>query len=280
MRVGLALGGGGARGLAHLGVLTALTQAGITIEAVAGTSFGALVGALYATTKDPKITCERVLAFLRSPGFRRVSATVHRSRRGIALTRPGLMTEQDYLRLIASVVDENTIEALAVPFAAVATDLVNGREVVLRAGSIRRAVAASSALPSVFPPIHVNGRLLVDGGWVNVVPVEAARALGADVVIAVHTAERMGRRPPLRNGLDVLRRANDITRSLLSRHQLAGVDLVIQPDVGEVTWSEFGRAADCIARGKEAARRIFPVLAARLKTGDLSPRSLRQRARR
>ncbi len=266
MRVGLALGGGGARGLAHLGVLTVLAEAGLEIEVVSGTSFGALVGAVYAATRDADVTTRRVLAFLQSPPFRRVGTALHRSTRGIALTRPSLITPKAYADLIASCIEDTTIERLPIRFAAVATDLIGGREVVLRTGSLRRAVAASSALPGVFPPVRVNGRLLVDGGWVDVVPLKAARALGAEVLIAVHAAERIAHRAFPHTGLEVLCRANDITRSLLSDQRLAGADLVIEPAVGAMAWNEFNRAADCIARGEEAARRSLPALRALLKS--------------
>lgn len=265
MRIGLALGGGGARGLAHLGVLAVLAKAGLQIEVVSGTSFGSLVGAVYAATRDPAVTTRRVLAFLQSPPFRRVGTAIHRSTRGVALTRPSLITPKAYTDLIASCIEDTTIERLPIHFAAVATDLIGGGEVVLRTGSLRRAVAASSALPGVFPPVRRGGSLLVDGGWVNVVPVAAARAAGADVIIAVHAAEAPGGHERVQTGLDLLRRAGDISRQRLGAHGLREADVVIQPEVGHIVWTAFGRAAECIARGEAAARRSLAVITARLK---------------
>lgn len=259
-RIGLALGGGGARGLAHLGVLTVLAETGLEIAVVSGTSFGALVGAVYAVTRDSDVTTRRVMALLQSSLFRRVGTAIQRSTHGMALTRLSLITPKAYADLIASCIEDTTIERLPIRFAAVSTDLIGGCEVVLRTGSLRRAVAASSALPGVFPPVRSGGYLLVDGGWADVVPVAAARALGADVVIAVHAAEDPDRHEPLRTGLDVLRRANDISRRFLGAHGLREADVVIQPEVGRIAWTAFGRAEECIARGEAAARRSLGAI--------------------
>lgn len=173
VRVGVALSSGGAAGMAHVGVLEALIAAGIVPEVVAGTSAGSMVGAAYAAGQ--------------LEGFRQVMCGLTRSRvlRLFDPTWPqsGLLEGRRPLDLIRPHIGSR-IEDLRFPYAAVATDLRSGCEVVLRSGSVARAIRASSAVPGIFTPILWNGKVLVDGGLVNPVPVDVVRALGADVVVA------------------------------------------------------------------------------------------------
>ncbi len=174
-RVGLALGSGAARGLAHIGVLRALDEAGIAVEVIAGTSMGALIGAVHAAgTLDSLAATFRTLDWPRMVSFL-----------DVVLPKSGLIDGARIAALVREHVRSGAIERLARPFAAVATDIVTGEEVVIRSGDVIEAVRASIAVPGIFTPVRRNGRILVDGGLVNPVPVAVARALGAGCVIAV-----------------------------------------------------------------------------------------------
>jgi NTE family protein len=182
--IGLVLGSGAARGFAHIGVMRTLMAHGIKPDIIVGTSMGALVGGCYATGQlDTLETWARSLTMRRVIGYLDVKIG------GSGLIRGGRLTHQ----LEASIGDSN-IEDLPIRFAAIATEIGTGHEVWLTHGSLALALRASYALPGIFPPVHLGGRWLVDGALVNPVPVSAARALGARVVIAVNMdADRFGR---------------------------------------------------------------------------------------
>ncbi len=283
LKVGLALGGGGARGIAHIGVLKVLESEGIHLQMIAGTSFGSIVGAMYAQNPAILPLQKRVLAFLKSEAFRRTKIFFikrHYEEKksksfmtnlktylqkgiffGISLQRPSFISEDVFLSQMAQLLEDEPIEKTAIPFVAVATDLSNATEVVLSEGSIRRAVAASCAIPGVLPPIHVNGAQLIDGGWVNQVPVEPLQSSGVDVVIAVNISEEVEAGDKVfDSGLDVVLRANEITRSVLSNKQLRDVDFSIRPEIGDIHWSDFWRYDEAIAKGEEAARAAIKPL--------------------
>ena len=182
-RIGLALGSGSARGWAHIGVLRALLDAGIRPDVVCGASVGAIVGAAYATGE-----LDRFEAWVRSMDRRKVMSYMDFKLAG------GMLKGERLVAFMRAHFDDRPIEALATPFAAVATALHSGDEVWLRSGSVADAVRASFALPGLFTPVWREGRLLADGGLVNPVPVSLARALGADVVIAVDlNHDKLGR---------------------------------------------------------------------------------------
>ncbi|MBI3805093.1 MAG: patatin-like phospholipase family protein [Nitrospirae bacterium] len=275
-KVGLALGGGGARGIAHLGVLKVLESEGIAFDLIAGTSFGAIAGAMYAQYPNADLVRRRVCDYLRSESFRKtklffIKKHYEEEKRtsfiknlksylqkgifwGISLRRSSFISEQDYIDHISRLFEEKGIEETVIPFFAVAADLAYGNEVVLSEGPIRRAIAASCAIPGIFPPITIGDSKLIDGGWVNQVPVEPLIHRGADFVIAVDASEAPAEMRELASGLDIVLRAGEITRKILSTAQLAKADLVIRPDVGKLHWSDFWRVEEVIQRGEEAAR--------------------------
>ncbi|MCW0207806.1 MAG: patatin-like phospholipase family protein, partial [Achromobacter sp.] len=174
-RIGLALGSGSARGLAHIGVLRALKEAGITVDLVAGTSMGAVIGAVFASGKIDGLSAR--LRNLDWPGIVALLDPV--------FPRSGLIDGQRVAEFVRAHVPSARIEDLLLPFAAVATDITNGEQVVATTGDLTEAVRASIAVPGIVTPVRSNGRILVDGGLVNPVPVSVARAMGADLVIAV-----------------------------------------------------------------------------------------------
>lgn len=177
-RVGLALGSGGARGAAHVGVLKVLERAGVRISAIAGSSIGAMVGGAYAAGVPLSRIEEEWLTTSRAKLLRSFLPT---------FPRAGLSSGAGLRRYLREILGDVRIEELPIPFAAVATDLDTGQAVVLRSGPLVEAIRASTAIPGVFQPVRWEGRLLVDGGMVEPLPVRVCRELGADLVIAVDT---------------------------------------------------------------------------------------------
>jgi NTE family protein len=261
-RIGIALGAGSARGWAHIGVLQALLEAGIVPESVCGTSIGALVGAVYAD--DEVAELER---WVKALTWRKLVGYFDLSFSGGILKGGKLF---DYLR--GSFLDKR-IEDLRRPFAAVATDLANGREVWLREGPVADAVRASIAMPGLFTPWLEGDRQLVDGALVNPVPVSLARAMEADFVIAVdlssntvgrHLREiESGKRQSKQPGvLEVVTGSLNIMSERITRSRLAGepADVVIQPLLGELGLLDYHRGAEAIAEGRAAAELMIPQI--------------------
>lgn len=174
-RIGLALGSGSARGLAHLGVIRAIEEAGIEVDCIAGSSMGALIGAIHAAGKLDELEAT----------FRDFDLKTMATFFDVVLPKSGLLDGAKVGELVRAHIHADAIEMLPRAFAAVATDIVSGEEVVIRSGDAIEAVRASISVPGIFTPVRSNGRILVDGGLTNPVPVSAVRALGAEFVIAV-----------------------------------------------------------------------------------------------
>jgi NTE family protein len=298
--VGLALGGGGARGLAHVGVLKVLHREGIPVDVLSGASFGSIIGGLYALHPDiDRLTAdvERVLSserfhkaklnFLRHEfeeerrmGFISNIKSFFRQQffYSVAFRLRQLIPEDEFTAIIDDLIDDVRFEDTRIPFACVATDISHGAEMVFDEGPLRPAVYGSAAIPGVFPPILYRGRYLVDGGWVNRVPVRPARALGADVVIGVDISEDFRLEPVenLKNGLELLIRANNVTGRLLCDTQLAEADVVVRPEVGHLHWAAFDQARFCIRKGEAAMEAALPAVREACRRGGAwraAPRS-------
>jgi len=281
-RLGLALGSGGARGLAHAGVLRALHEANIPIHVIAGTSMGAIVGALYANRPDPDAVWRGLEAYLDDREFSDYWAAfvprgddedregarpwagffdfMHRGR--IAVRTVATRSAEDRERLagpLARLFDGvDSFEDLALPFAAVALDLVSGDMVVYDRGPLLDGLYASCAIPGVFPPVEQDGRVIVDGGGPYRVPVEACRALGADFVVAVDIPGYM--EPRLRTGFDLGMRSNAIARDRLNEYVCASADVLIRPALERFHWADFKSGDQIRDLGHDAARAALPTL--------------------
>lgn len=257
-KIGIALGAGSARGWAHIGVLRALEKAGIKPQIVCGASIGALVGAVYADEDLDSLeewvlglTWRKVLGFFDisfSGGFLKGA-------RLISFLRENLLDKQ--------------VEDLALPFAAVATDLRSGREIWLREGLATDVVRASIALPGLFTPFELDGRLLVDGALVNPVPVSLCRAMGADFVIGVdlgsgrngrHAGGSRRERQP--NMIEVVAESISIMQVRITRSRLAGepADALIMPQLGEIGALDYHRAAESVKAGCLATEMMLPQI--------------------
>lgn len=280
-KLGIALGGGGARGGIHIGVLKVLEEEGISVHCVAGTSIGALVGGFYSLCLSARKIEQRLLSYLASdtfkkakfnllaqantgkeaPVFTRIASFIKKEfLLAMALTRPHLIPKEHFLENLAYFIPDTSMEGTRIPFAAVATDLETGEPVILRKGSLRYAVYASCSYPGVIEPLRLDGRLLVDGGVVAMVPVEAARLLGADIVLAVNAERSIGEKVEGLSGIEILFRADDIMAAELTRRQTRLADLLIQPEVGDTKWYEFHKMPQYIPIGEKAAREKIPEI--------------------
>ncbi|MBI2192142.1 MAG: patatin-like phospholipase family protein [Planctomycetes bacterium] len=289
-KIGLALGAGAARGLAHLGVLTALEENGIPIDVIVGTSFGALVAANYACFRNAREVREKIIRFALGRTFRREKfdfiLQASRSannflgrlatwvRKGImfssTLTRNGFISAEAMSHNIASCVPDCRIEDAAIPFCAVAADVHTGEELLITRGPMRQAVHASCAIAGVFPPVDIGGHVVVDGGCVDKVPVLPALKLGADVVIAVDVGSDLTIEQPT-NGAGMLWRASVIEGATLKRMQLCIADVVINPQVGKVHWADFHQPELLAELGETAALAALPGIRSALSIAGDAP---------
>lgn len=268
----LALGGGGVRGVAHLGVIAELEAAGVPIAGVAGTSSGALMGALWLTLGWERALA-RIHAFVgrglaaRMPdlgaarargGWRRALARlVSAGRLARLLVRRNLLTQEELLRRLEFLLDDRRMEELRLPFVAVATDNATGLEVRLSCGPLRLAVAASSAMPGLVAPVAWDGRRLQDGGAVAEIPVGAARALG-EPVIAVEVSEQLPDADPDRDRLPrAMFRAAAMGWQALRQRLLADADAVIAPAVNAYHWADYDAVDNAFMAGRQAAREFL-----------------------
>ncbi len=249
-RIGLALGGGGARGFAHIGALRVLEQEKIPIDVVVGTSVGSLIGALYA---DQGRVLDAELSALM------VEEEDLFDYRAFAILSGGLVQGRKLEKFLRDHLKHPTIEAMAVPFAAVAVDLETGRTVVFRRGEAAPAVHASCAIPGVFVPVTIGGRTYVDGGVTNPVPASVARELGAEVVIAM-SIPPPARKPPARNPVAVAYQAVSIMAAEIGRLRAGEADVVIETQAGQVDFDDFSQKRRLIEAGEAAARAALPAI--------------------
>lgn len=247
-RVGLALGSGSARGFAHIGVLQALDEAGISAAAVAGTSAGALVGVMYAADMSPWRMQELALTV-------RDIDVVDMASGG----RRGMVSGQALQRLVNGYLNNKPIESLPRRFAAVCTDLSSGELVALAQGDAGAAVRSSCSIPGVFVPNAHNGRELVDGGLVSPLPIQTVRKLGANWVIAVDVGSRPAKSP--RAGLyEIVLQSFEIMGRALSNMEQQQADFLIQVDTERFDSADFSKRRDLIEAGYTAGQRAIPAL--------------------
>jgi len=268
----LALGGGGARGFAHLGLLEVLELEGLEVRAIAGTSAGAIMGAMYLALGSTRAMHERWREAFEKDLVKSVSG-IGQPRHGegqeehpllraartirdrvvisLAVNRSTILDGEELERAVEFLIPDVAIEDLPRPFVAVATDLVTGEEVRMDRGSLRRAVLASSSIPALVPPVEWGGRPLVDGGVVVEVPVGAARALGRPVV-AVDISMDLPPYRPDRLVLETMSRTQMMTATLLRRYQLRGASRVIRPAVGGYSWSTWDHWPEILEAGRRA----------------------------
>jgi len=250
-KIGLALGSGGSKGLAHIGVIKALEENNIPIDFIAGTSIGAMVGGFYAAELGVKKMEDIVL----ETNWRRMFSLVDPH------LKQSLITGEKVKTFIEGYVDGKKIEDCKIPFVAVATDLKTGEIVVLNKGEMAQAIRASISVPLVFKPVEIDGRMLADGGLSAPVPVEIVRAMGADIVIAVNLDKHYHDENWKPGWYDIANDSLNILRHHLALSNVSTADIVINIDVGKNNyWYQFINGQDKILTGEKAAKEILPRL--------------------
>lgn len=285
-KVALALGGGGARGCAHIGVLKALERAEIQIDLLVGASIGAVVGALYTTTGEASEVEKRFKDFLKSEVYQKSGLDLFKRKEpvenffgqvaklvkervviNLAQSKSSLVSGNRLKAAMEFLIPEGRIEDTRIPFYVVASNILNAQQVVFSEGDMRSIVGASASIPGFLPPAEINGYMLVDGSVVCPIPVETARELSADIVIAVDVGQQLNDNPDLNNVVDIIFQTQHMTARHYNLHLLKGADVVVRPNVGLVHWSEFKLLNYMIEEGErvaeEAIKEIRQVIASK-----------------
>ncbi|OSZ74997.1 patatin-like phospholipase family protein [Hydrogenophaga sp. IBVHS1] len=252
-RLGLALGGGAARGFAHVGVIQVLEQNGIRPDVVVGTSAGSLVAALYASGKTA--------AQLETAALGMEEATL--TDWALPIMGRGLLRGEALARYVRKEVDGKLLENMSLPLGVLATDLSTGQGVLFRRGDTAQAVRASSAVPGVFAPVAISGREYLDGGLVAPVPVRQARDMGAEVVLAVDISSSPEGNLAV-GSLQVLLQTFAIMGQSINRHELSGADVVVRPSLAGVGSADFASRKRSIEAGRAAMQAALPMLRTQL----------------
>ena len=286
-KIGLVLSGGAARGLAHVGVLKALEEQGIHIDAIAGTSMGAVIGGLYASgykideLEKLALGIDWQQALSDNPAREDIPFRRKQDDRDFLVKQKlsfrddgslglplGVIQGQNLSLLLESLLahssDIRDFDKLPIPFRAVATDIVNGEKVVFRKGHLPQVIRASMSIPAVFAPVEINGQLLVDGGMVDNIPVDVAREMGVDRVIVVDIGTPLRGRKELSTVFDILNQSITLMTRSNSEVQLASLrpdDILIQPALTSFGATDFGRSQDIITAGYRATQILEPRLA-------------------
>jgi len=255
-KIGLALGGGGAKGLAHIGVIKVLEMAGFKISYIAGTSMGALVGGIYAATGDINYI-EKI--------FLEIAEKYAVSRFHLPKKENLLFKHQEKVEeLLSEKIKDKKFEDLKLPFQAIATNVKNGEEVILDKGDLLLGIKASIALPLVFNPVEINGSLLMDGGFVNPVPVDVVKKMGSEFVIGVDVQSNWPRigeeKLSLKNIKTITAETITALEYEISKEKLKLADILMKPPVLDYHWNDFYAAKEIIKKGEnEAEKYIYAI---------------------
>ncbi len=278
--IGLALSQGGARGLAHIGVLQVLQEHDIPVGHLSGTSMGAVVAAMYSETLDAFAVEQRFREFIASdlyagtelsglsrPRGREASfwdQIFHRIRGTIAMnlaqSRKGILKQEKLQQALEMLFSIRSFSECKIPFIAVATDITWGRAIPLCTGDLVKAVMASSSIPGFFPPVRFNEILLSDGAICCPVPIKYATCSENALVIGVAVPPSLDKTELPENALDVMIRAEEINMFHFTESQMLDADIRIYPDIGHVEWNELHRLEEAVQAGREAARNVLPEL--------------------
>ena len=261
LKIGLALGGGAARGFAHVGVIAVLEEAGLKPQIVVGTSAGSLVAALYATGKTSAQLQQTAL------NMEEVAITDWM----LPIFGRGMFRGEALARYVNELTANRLIENMAIPLGIVATDLSNGQAVLFQKGDTGTAVRASSAVPAVFVPVRINGRDYVDGGLVSPVPVRFARQMGADIVVAVDISSPPEGNPA-NDTLQILLQTFAIMGKSINQYELKDADVVVRPSLVGLKSADFSARQRAMDAGRAAMLAALPALKAKLALGAAAGR--------
>jgi len=256
IRIGLALGGGAARGFAHIGVIKALESQGIYPDIVVGTSAGSVVGALYAAGNN---------GFqLQKMAFEMDEAAISDWAMPLFGKSSGVLKGEALQAYVNKAVNNLPMEKLKIPFGAVASDLKNGQPILFQRGNTGMAVRASASVPGVFQPVNINGHTYVDGGLVAPVPVRFAREMGADFIIAVNISTQADAQATV-SSLEVIMQTFSIMGQRINQFELKDADVVIQPALGKMAGNDFNGRNQAILAGEQAAFALMPQIKQKLE---------------
>ena len=286
-KIGLVLSGGGAKGFAHIGVLKVLEQAGVKIDYIGGTSMGAVVGGLYASGYN----ASQIDSIFKSTNFDeliqdyipRTSKSFYEKRNDemyaislpfnkfsvgvpIALSK-GMYNYNLLAKLTNSVRDINNFEKLPIPFVCIATDIETGKEVVLKKGYLPQALLASSAFPTLFSPVEIDGRILIDGGVTNNYPIEEVRKMGADFIIGVDVQDDLKDRNSLKEATRILVQISNLQMIESMKQKIAKTDIYLKPDIRDFTVISFSEGEEIIKKGEESAFAVYEQIK-KLSSGE------------
>ncbi len=286
INIGLVLGGGGARGLAHIGVIKGLIKNGITIRCITGASMGAIVGAAFAFHNNIVEVEQKFKNFVQSEDFSRlkneqshlgsaekpegffhfISKVVKRQLViHLAANRKGLVTNDHLKRAIQFIIPEGNIEHTKIPFACTALNLVNGNEKIFTSGDLHQALMASASIPGFLPPMVVNSDVFVDGAVINSFPIEICRAMKADFVIASDVAPELGEMKEFNNIIEIFIRTHRSAVRKLNQQLLNKADFVLKPDIGDKDWTDFEAIDFFIKRGEQVVEQKIEDLKSKIK---------------
>jgi len=297
MRLGLVLGAGGARGFVHIGVLRALEKLKVRIDCIAGSSMGAIIGALYALHRNSH-EVERILGFYLEKYSKEVNVLKNYAGKNtledkeifleksfnfvkevylwnLRIIKPYLMNPRPFFRLFKDIFKLYRFRDCKIPFTACSVDLITGREVFMRDGFLSRAITASSSLPGIFPPLKIRGQLLVDGGILCPFPARALKER-ADFIVGVNLDESWQQPAQMHNAIDILFATDKIRYNRIVSESLKEADMVFSPSAHSYNWADFHKRKELIRLGEEAVLNekkafIGELRRARIKTFFIFP---------
>lgn len=286
-RVALALGAGGSRGLAHIGVIRALKDAGIPIDCIAGISFGSIIGALYSLYLDIDEVEKSLKEYMASPLFQetmhdmelpdseksrsfleQVQSTIkHGYFYTRALLRKSFVTPETFVLHMKSLVGDAKFSDLKLPFKCTSVDLISGEPIIFTEGDLHRALTASCATPGFFPPVKMHGMQLVDGGVAEMMPYYTARTFRPDYIIGVDVSrsiDLIDADEDIHHSLDVVFRSYDISKEYMNIYLAKEMDCVVRPRIGSYPWSDFNHFDTFIEEGYKATMEMVPQIRKRV----------------
>ncbi len=295
MRIGLALGGGGARGWAHLGVLKFLEEINLKFDFIVGTSAGGLVAALYAHYGSVENVVQEVKSLLNSPKYKNykiedfsVEENAPKIKKAASSVRETFMIARGLVNVslisaevisgaISDLLPDIDIKDLPMETAYVATDLVSGKDIVMVGGNLRKAVQATGSIPGIFPPVSIGKMVLVDGGATQKVPVLPSLAMGADAVIAVDVSKKIGKKHSFKSAFEIMLRIDAITSDRLNHLECLISDVLIHPNVNNIEWYEFEKLDEAFDRGYSEAQKKRKELMNIQTTRHIVAKKIRQK---
>lgn len=284
MKTAIALGGGGARALAHIGVLKVMESNNIKFDYITGTSMGSVIGALYAMGETPEKIEKTLKQYFSEILFSKMNLQKMQDENQVTSARSLIRKAREFVKygsqeggnaflshsiledLVNTIIPNVDISETIIPFACVATDITNGKEKIFTKGPLRKIVLASSSIPGVFPPVQIDDVWYTDGAHVNVTPVTVAKMFGADFVLASDVKSKLKKLESLpTKSKDIMNRCNFIASHLFYEILIKQADVIIEPNIKNISWSEFNKFNLMVNEGKKAAELKIKEIKNKLK---------------